>query len=131
MFAGVDSFRAALDYHIERHNVLSSNIAHVDTPGYVPRDVERVQALNFPDALHVAMARTQSAHIAPLSQGMPSTGRLFADRTAGGGNDNNYVSLDREAAKLAANQIRYDVLTAMVTGKLSSLAWAAGDARSG
>src|SRR5689334_19405025 len=40
-FASVSSLQGALDYHMERHNLLVSNIAHVDTPGYRPVDLAR------------------------------------------------------------------------------------------
>ena len=42
LFGAVGSLHAALDYHLERHTVLASNIAHVDTPGYHPHDLRRV-----------------------------------------------------------------------------------------
>ena len=43
MFSPVQFYHQALDYHLERHNVVSSNIAHVDTPGTNPGvcDLER------------------------------------------------------------------------------------------
>ena len=45
LFTGVDRLNGTLDYHLERQNVLVSNIAHVDTPGYVPKDLARVDQL--------------------------------------------------------------------------------------
>jgi len=43
--------------------------------------------------------------------------------------DGNFVSLDREAAKVAANQSRYDVVATLVTSELASLSFAASDGR--
>jgi flagellar basal body rod protein FlgB len=45
------------------------------------------------------------------------------------GADGNSVSLDREAVKIASNNIRYDAVSSMVAGRLESLLWAARDAR--
>jgi flagellar basal-body rod protein FlgB len=132
LFSGISPLHAALDYHLERHNVLSSNVAHVDTPGYVPRDIARVSSTSsFADVLRVSLERTDPAHLQGASPVTVSTGRVFEDPYAGAGNDRNFVSLDREAAKLAANQIRYDVTTTLTTAELAQLAFAASDGRSG
>jgi flagellar basal-body rod protein FlgB len=131
LFSAVSPLHAALDYHLERHTVLSSNIAHVDTPGYRPHDLRRVDAIDSFDAvLSVTMKRTDQAHFqTPNADAAALEGRVFEDLSAGAGNDGNYVSLDREAAKVAANQLRYDVVSAVVSAELSQLRYAAGDAK--
>lgn len=130
LFGGINPLHAALDYHLERHTVLSSNIAHVDTPGYRPADLERVETVGFGSVLHVAMAKTAEGHLAvPDGASAPLHGRVFHDLAGGAGNDENYVSLDREAAKVAANQLRYDTVSAIVSAELRQLQFAAGDAK--
>jgi flagellar basal-body rod protein FlgB len=131
LFSVIEPLHAALDYHLERHNVLASNVAHVDTPGYVPRDIARVETPTFQRELAVALARTNESHLAGAAPAVVVTGRVFEDPAAGAGNDKNFVSLDREAAKLAANQIRYDVASTLATAELAQLAYAAGDAKGG
>ena len=60
LFGAVGSLHAALDYHLERHTVLASNVAHVDTPGFHPHDLRRVDNVDtFDSALSVAMERTK------------------------------------------------------------------------
>lgn len=131
MFSAVGSLHAALDYHLERHTVLSSNVAHVDTPGYHPHDLRRVDNVSsFDSALSVAMERTNGAHFqTPNGDSAALEGRIFEDLSAGAGNDGNYVSLDREAAKVAANQLRYDVVSAIANAELSQLRYAATDGK--
>jgi flagellar basal-body rod protein FlgB len=131
LFSAVAPLHAALDYHLERHTVLSSNVAHVDTPGYQPHDLRRVDpAGSFGTALNVAMERTNGAHFQTPNAGAAALqGRIFEDLSAGAGNDGNYVSLDREAAKVAANQLRYDTVSAIVSAELRQLAYAVGDAK--
>jgi flagellar basal-body rod protein FlgB len=133
LFSAIGSLHGALDYHLERHTVLSSNVAHVDTPGYKPHDLRRVDAPeSFGEALTVAMRRTDSAHFQlPNPDAATLQGRIFEDNSAGAGNDGNYVSLDREAAKVAANQLRYDVVSAVVSAELGQLRFAATDAKGG
>lgn len=125
LFLNISPLSRSLDFHLERHNLLASNVAHVDTPGYVPRDLERASATQFGAALDVAMERTSSTHL--VGQGTALGGKVFEDRSAGGGADGNYVSLDREAAKVAANQLRYDLVSVLVKSKLQGLLDAAGD----
>jgi flagellar basal-body rod protein FlgB len=130
VFEAVTPLQGALDYHLERHNVLSSNVAHVDTPGYRAVDLERVDTSAFAGTLAVALARTSSAHLAGGAAGAtPVTGRVINDLTAGAGNDGNYVSLDREAAKVASNHLRYDVISAVVQAELRQLRFAVSDAK--
>ena len=130
IFQAVAPLHAALDYHLERHNVLASNVAHVDTPGYQPNDLARVSAADFTGVLDAAMRRTNPLHLAELGGvGQPTQGRLFKDLSAGAGNDGNYVSMDREASKLAANHLRYDVVSAIVSAQLKQLSFAANDAK--
>lgn len=130
IFSGVSSLHVALDYHLERHNVLASNVAHVDTPGYRPNDLARVNPADFAQVLNVELERTNPGHLSNSSDGASNhVGRVFQDLTAGAGNDENYVSLDREAAKVAANHLRYDVVSSLTASKLKGLAWAANDAK--
>ena len=137
LFSGVMPLHAALDYHLERHNVLSSNIAHVDTPGYKPKDLARVEEGSFDQVLGVTMERTSASHLsasgsaASPGSGVDEVGRVFTDATAGGGADGNYVSLEREAGKLATNQIRYDIVSVLVSSELKGLLWAANDGKAG
>jgi flagellar basal-body rod protein FlgB len=129
LFSTVTPLQAALDYHLQRHNVLVANVAHVDTPGYVPKDVERVDTQSFQGMVDVAMARTSPAHLAAGVSMGAGVGRIIEDPAPGAGMDGNSVSLDREAAKVAANQSRYDVVATLVTSELASLSFAASDGR--
>jgi flagellar basal-body rod protein FlgB len=130
IFGGLQSFHQALDYHLERHNLLASNVAHVDTPGYKPHDLARVDPGTFAAVFNVEMRRTAETHLSGV--GGPSqsnVGRVFEDSSAGSGADGNSVSLDREASKLAANHLRYDVVSTIVASELKELMYAANDGR--
>lgn len=129
VFNSVDPLRAALDYHLDRQNVLASNVAHVDTPGYRPHDLERIEQSGFSAAMGVALHRTNERHLIGGGIDALPNGRVFEDLSAGVGNDGNYVSIDREAAKLAANQLRYDTVSAIVSAELHQLTFAASDGK--
>jgi flagellar basal-body rod protein FlgB len=127
----VEQLRASLDYHLARHNMLTANLAHVDTPGFRPLDLER--AGHFEGALQTALATTQPGHIsAPHASVGGEAWRVVEGAPGqGAGTDGNGVSLDREAVKIATNQIRYDTLASLVQNELSGLAWAANDGKAG
>jgi flagellar basal-body rod protein FlgB len=124
----VEQLRSGLDYLSARHNLLAANLAHADTPGYQPLDLQRTGG--FSDALHTAMATTQPGHIGAPSGSAEGSWRVIQDASAqASGNDGNAVSIDREAVKIASNQLRYDALASLVQNQLAGLEWAAGDGK--
>jgi flagellar basal-body rod protein FlgB len=123
----VESLRGALDYHLKRHNVLASNLAHVDTPNYTPKDLARTGS--FDGAMKVALAATDAHHIG-FSQGADgSSFRVINDKGASPAMDGNGVSVDREAVKIATNDIRYETISSLVADELNGLSWAANDGK--
>jgi flagellar basal-body rod protein FlgB len=139
LFDNVQQLQTGMDYHLARHNLLTANIAHIDTPGWAPRDLARpVQTPGtspFQRALNVALERTHERHIAVADNTVaPSRDgaerwTVTQDAGAASGLDGNRVSVDREAVKLAVNQLRYDAIAQMAGGQLSGLSWAANDGR--
>jgi flagellar basal-body rod protein FlgB len=125
----IEPLRSGLDYLSARHNLLTANLAHADTPGYRPLDLQR--AGGFAGELHAAMATTQPGHIgAPHASADGTSWRVVEDATAqSSGNDGNAVSIDREAVKIASNQLRYDALASLVQNQLAGLEWAASDGK--
>jgi flagellar basal-body rod protein FlgB len=122
----VSRLHQGLDYHLARHNLLVSNLAHLDTPGYKPLDLQRPNA-GFHEAMTVALAETSAQHLG--GHATPEPWKTVVDPGATAGADGNGVSVDREASKIAMNQVRYDALASLVGGELSGLAWAANDGR--
>ena len=124
LFGGISRLQRALDYHLERHNVVASNIANVDTPGFRARELLRETGEG---ASAHQIRRTQEGHLGPGER----TARmdLVEDTTTPPGNDGNAVSLDREMAKLAANDLRFDGASKIVARQLAMLRYAANDGR--
>lgn len=134
---GVENLRGALDYHLERHNLLTSNLAHIETPGYKPVDLERTGTF----AGELAVAMTEEGHMAGSSSsgtagvagpgGKSAHGKIVEDPGASAGGDENGVDLDREAVKIASNQMRYDMIAQLASSQLQALEWAASDGKRG
>ncbi len=123
--ASIGQMHEAMDYHLARHNLLTANMAHVDTPGYRSRELFRVQP--FEQVLGRQLAMTDSRHLGGSNR--PAGWQIGVDRFAPVGPDGNAVSIDREAVKIAANNLRYDAVSTMLQGELSRLQYAAQDGR--
>jgi flagellar basal-body rod protein FlgB len=76
-----------------RHQLVASNLANIDTPGYHTQDID------FRAELHRA-ADSAGATLAPVSHGMPG----LLQRP-----DGNDVNLDRESLLLAETQMQYQI----------------------
>jgi flagellar basal-body rod protein FlgB len=132
----VERLRVGLDYHLQRHNVLVSNLAQAETPNYKPLDLARS---SFDGELNVALSATSAGHIGVTAAAgasgsggpAPEQFRVIEDTTAKAGADGNAVDIDREAVKISTNQMRYDMLAQLASAELSGLEWAANDGKSG
>ena len=118
----------SLDLRQQRQQVIASNIANAQTPGYVPA------RLNFEEGLKQAQqpqpgtpALTHPGHM-PL-KGSGGSARIERNPDQTGIGDGNGVSLDREMLDLAENQILFEAGTQMVGQKLGLLKYIAGDGR--
>jgi flagellar basal-body rod protein FlgB len=125
----VGGFRRSLDYHTERHNVLASNIANANTPGFRPEELLRKEEDAFGGTL--PLKRTEAVHF--QAAGVPAIHEtvISPDESRTGGLDGNTVSLEREMSKLQANDLRYQGASKLVTRHLAMLKYAASDANSG
>lgn len=124
LFAEVGVMRRALNYQIQRQNVLSSNIANVDTPGFRPLEVVRETEETRGTRLSM---NTSSVQHYRREGFFNDVDYVLQEQTVQAGGDGNGVSLDREMAKLATNDIRYDATTRMVRLHLGLLRYAAND----
>lgn len=125
----VAPFHRSLDYHSNRHNVLASNIANVNTPGFRPKELLRVEAEEFKSKL--PLVRTEQEHF--MTAGLEAVHDLTVvpDESSIGGLDGNNVSLEREMSKLEANDLRYQSAAKLVSRHLGMLRYAANDGGTG
>ena len=128
LFHGVSLTHRALDYHLERHNVLASNVANVDTPGFRPQELVR-QDIPQEDTGSLHLRVTDAGHVGAGGADGVQPFRLAEaeEQVVGPGNDGNAVSLEREMSKVAANQLRYEGAVRIVRTQLGLLRYAAND----
>ena len=107
-----------LDYRAMRQDMISSNIANVDTPGYRSRDIdfegaladERARIFSRPSE-KLEMAITEPGHMRPASDA-PAKPEIFFRDGHLARNDGNTVDLDVETTEMAKNTVMYNALVA-------------------
>lgn len=105
----IDALTKALTLRQQRHEVLASNLANVETPGFVARDLDFGSVLK--DAFKAA-------------EGMrPSTleARVVADESAPPRADGNTVDVDMQMAKLSQNAGSYTALARILKHEFEHL----------
>ncbi|AEF17368.1 MULTISPECIES: flagellar basal body rod protein FlgB [Thermoanaerobacterium] len=128
-FNTVDLMSKALDASELRNEVISNNIANVDTPGFKRSDVNFESILNdainsnkltgfVTDKNHIPINSTSIDNIEP---------QIVQDNSTSMRLDGNNVDIDVEMSNLAKNQLYYDALAQRVSGELNSLLTAIKD----
>ncbi|CCX88818.1 flagellar basal body rod protein FlgB [Clostridium sp. CAG:590] len=107
----------AADAANSRNEILSNNIANVDTPNYKRKDVSfenyLEQALIGPESLDNRIADVNT-HLSDFG------GMTYTDHsTLSYRLDGNNVDIDTESAYLAENQIRYNALVEQIGQEFS------------
>jgi flagellar basal-body rod protein FlgB len=118
----IGALNTSLNLRLTNQNVLSSNIANADTPGY------KAQKLEFEGALREALGTegglkpvaTDEKHIARKPTD-PVNPEIYDDPNGVESLDGNTVDRAAEMAKLAENQLLYDASVEMLKRKLGML----------
>ena len=120
-----DTLQTALDGLALRQQVITRNLANVDTPGY------QAQSVTFEEALQSAqnpsrqpalkLALTQPAHLVG-TQLQPREPVSVGERQGGTERaDGNNVDVDVELTQMAETGIRYQAMTQLLTRKYQNL----------
>jgi flagellar basal-body rod protein FlgB len=94
-----------LDVSSERHKLIVSNMANIDTPGYRTKDID------FRGELQRAMSNGDT-NLVPVVRGVPG----LLERP-----DGNNVSLDREGLLLAETQMQFGLGVQLLRHEFQSL----------
>lgn len=108
----------ALDYRSLRQDLISSNVANVDTPFYKPRDISFESMLAQKEDQIFNGKKSKTLHIAKASNGHLD-GLEFDDNKSSiffrdghlARNDGNSVDLDVETSEMGKNSTMYQALT--------------------
>lgn len=122
----VDRISRALDASILRQNVITNNIANIDTPYFKRSEVRFEQYLqqelqstkssfvgNRTDPRHLFIGNSPS--------GEPISANINVDQNTSMNNNFNNVDIDHEMSLMAKNQLYYNTLIQRMNGKFSSI----------
>jgi flagellar basal-body rod protein FlgB len=125
-----DTLDTSLQFHVEalnlralRQQVLASNIANADTPGYKARDIDFRKSLDDALAGRVStteLARSAAAHLASGPAGAaagPLQYRAVLQPTM----DGNTVDMDVERAHFAENAIHFEANLMFINSQLKAM----------
>ncbi len=124
----IGALNTSLNLRQMNQNIIASNIANADTPGYKAKQLEFERA--FRDALGVGngltMARTDEKHIAPFKTD-PVNPEIYDEVGDVYSLDRNTVDRAEEMAKMAENQQMYNTSVELMRKKLGMLKYAVSE----
>ena len=103
----------------QRMNLLSSNIANADTPGYKARDIDFASALEQATASHRVMKQTHAAHI-PLTESATQPDALYRVPSEVAP-DGNSVDPTLEHASFMDNALRYQASLQLLDSRIKGI----------
>ena len=109
----------ALALREKRAEVLASNLANADTPGYKARDLDFKAALKKSMPVSQSMERTQKGHFSPNDLLLGAT-MMFRNPNQAS-LDGNTVEAHIEQAKYSENAVQYQASLRFINGKFSGL----------
>ena len=101
-----------LSWTAKRQQALSSNIANMDTPGYVAKDYSFREQLSG-----LAMASTSGSHITPQTESTVQMVEMDAPMKKNG----NSVDLEQNMTELTKNALQYITLVQYLNQRLKTL----------
>lgn len=114
-------FPRALQLASKRAELLASNIANADTPGYKARDINFKAALQAAQGHHtnLALTITNPRDIQPNNQ--PSAPSVKYQVPFQPSLDGNTVDLQRNEAEFGENALRYQAAVTFLGGRITGL----------
>ncbi|CFR02768.1 MULTISPECIES: flagellar basal body rod protein FlgB [Yersinia] len=118
--------QGALQLLSQRQDILASNIANVDTPGYLARDIDFSQQLknavenNIKTTGDVSLTLTSGRHIPAIAPSINNDQLLYRipDQPSA---DGNTVDMDRERVNFADNTIKYQTSLTILSSQLKNM----------
>ncbi len=125
---GIDVLAKVLDLRVVRHEILASNIANQETPGYKAIDLDfegEFQKSISEGKSKLSLAKTDKRHF-PSSHGSSSNRDVKVIQRSSNGfrYDQNNVKADVEMAKLTENALLYNASVTVLTHQFRNIAQA-------
>ena len=113
--------QAALNVRAYRQQLLASNIANADTPGYKARDIDFAAALRQATSAGLAstavpLRASDARHLGGAAQDAPAAALYRSAQQPS--IDGNTVDMDVERSRFAENAVHYDANLTFLTGQI-------------
>jgi len=118
----IGALNTSLNLRLLNQNVVSSNIANADTPGYKAKRVDFENALraNLEVGGDLRLRVDEAGHIAPQDAD-PVYPEIYEDQNGVESLDGNTVDRGQEMALMAENQLMYNASVELLRKKLGML----------
>jgi flagellar basal-body rod protein FlgB len=134
----IDVLGKSVDLRSKNQNLIASNIANAETPGFVPKALVFEQELqgaiksrqpgqrpmSVPNARHIPMRGASSGNSV-----RSVSGQVVETPAKTPGKDGNAVELENEMGKMAENQVMFNVSIQMLNKKFEGLRTAIKEGR--
>ncbi|MFU9135636.1 MULTISPECIES: flagellar basal body rod protein FlgB [unclassified Erwinia] len=116
----------ALNLRAQRQEILASNIANADTPGYQARDIDFASQMNKvmeqgrAQGSGLSLAVTSARHI-PAETLQPASMDLMYRIPDQPSMDGNTVDMDRERTQFADNSLKYQTDLTVISSQIKSM----------
>jgi flagellar basal-body rod protein FlgB len=133
--ATMRSLTGALTGLTTREQVISSNLANVDTPGFKASTVsfeaqlQRTLQQTAGEGDEVHLVSSHPAHFADLAESSNVVEPVVTVTNTVGRNDGNNVDVDREMVSLAETGLAYTALTRLIAKRMATLRAAVTEVR--
>ncbi|MCL2878589.1 MAG: flagellar basal body rod protein FlgB [Acidobacteria bacterium] len=125
----LNAMESYMDRLSQRHKIVASNIANIDTPGYKTRDISFHatidELLTEPSAGRLRLTRER--HID--AEGVGPLNMVFEPKGLIERADRNNVDIDREMTKLSETSFGYSMMTQLLRGKYQKLSTSINEGR--
>jgi flagellar basal-body rod protein FlgB len=106
----------ALNLHAHRQQLIASNIANADTPGYKARDIDFAAALK-----NAAAGQSKPTLPALPGEKAPLGAEVLYRSAVQRSIDGNTVDMDVERAQFADNAVRYEAQLMFINSRIRSM----------
>ncbi|CCG86941.1 flagellar basal body rod protein FlgB [Erwinia piriflorinigrans] len=116
----------ALNLRAQRQEILASNIANADTPGYQARDIDFASQLSNAmqngraQGTGMSLAVTSARHIPAETLQSPSVDLMYRI-PAQPALDGNTVDMDRERTEFADNSLKYQTDLTLISSQIKGM----------
>lgn len=120
----ISALDKSVDMRLVKQNLINSNIANAETPGYKAKKVDFEEAL----AKAIATQEKFESYSAPTSRMIEAVSPdVYDNPDINVANDGNTVDMEKEMAALAENSVLYKAAIQLINKKLAAMKYAATD----